>query len=132
MKNIKKDIKTIKEDIAGNNNNKAAALTYTDPQKVIMVKKTSPTFEIILASNRTTGFSWSLKNYDSDIIKAISNKYYPSKNQLIGAGGYEVWKFMIKPQGFVVPHSSNITLIYARPWDLQGAQATNFKVVTLP
>ena len=47
MKNIKKDIKTIKEDIAGKNNNKAAAITYTDPQKVIMVKKLVPTFEII-------------------------------------------------------------------------------------
>lgn len=107
-------------------------ITYTDPQKPIMVKKAAPRFNVILQSNPTTGYSWSLKDYDYNLIKPISRKYYPAKTGLIGSGGYEKWVFAIKnPPGFVVPHTTSITLIYSRPWDLQGAQAMNFKVVTV-
>jgi predicted secreted protein len=48
----------------------------------------------------------------------------------MGAPGYEKWTFRVKPAGFVVPHTTNITLVYARSWEEQGAQLTNFKVVT--
>jgi inhibitor of cysteine peptidase len=105
-------------------------VVFTDPQKTIMVKSSSPTFSVILQSNPTTGYSWSLKSYDNVLIRPISKKFYPSKSGLIGAGGYEKWIFAVKSAGFVVPQTTSITLIYARPWDLQGAQATNFKVVT--
>ena len=66
-----------------------------------------------------------------NLIKPISRKYYPVKPGLAGSGGYEKWVFAIKnPIGFVVPYTTSITLLYARPWDLQGARALNFKVVT--
>lgn len=110
----------------GNNN-----VNVSDPQKPIVVKKNQPIFSIILQSNRTTGFSWSLKSYDTSLIKPVSSVYFPPKHGLMGAGGYEKWIFAVKPAGFVVPQTTSITLIYARPWDLQGAQATNFKVVTV-
>lgn len=110
---------------------KTDKITFTDSSKAIVVKKTSPSFDIILQSNPTTGFTWSLKNYDSQIIKPVANKYFPPKNGLIGSAGYDKWTFMVKPGGFVVPQTTSITLIYARPWDQQSAQATNFKVVTV-
>ncbi len=102
----------------------------TDPQKPIVVKASDPNFVITLSSNPTTGYSWSLKTYDSDLIKPISRKYYPPQTKLLGAGGYEKWFFAVKPAGFTVPHITNVTLIYSRPWELQSAQASNFKVVT--
>ena len=103
---------------------------FTDPQKSIIVKSSAPNFVIVLSSNPTTGYSWALKNYDSDLIKPVSRKYYPPQTKLLGAGGYEKWVFTVKPAGFAVPQITNLTLVYSRPWELQGAQATNFRVVT--
>ena len=103
---------------------------FTDQQKPIVVKRSNTVFTIVLSSNPTTGYSWFLKNYDADLIKPLSRKYYPPQTKLIGAGGYEKWVFAVKEKGFIVPQTTNITLIYTRPWELQGAQVTNFKVVT--
>lgn len=105
-------------------------IDFTDPQKPIVVKQSTPNFVITISSNPTTGYIWSLKNYENNLIKPVSHKYYPPPAKLMGASGYEQWFFTVKPAGFVVPHTTNITLIYARPWELQGAQASNFKVVT--
>lgn len=105
-------------------------IEITDPQKTIVVKASNPNFVITLSANPTTGYSWSLKSYDSDLIKPVSRKYYPPQTKLLGAGGYEKWVFAVKPAGFIVPQITNVTLIYSRSWELQGAQASNFKVVT--
>jgi inhibitor of cysteine peptidase len=106
-------------------------ITYSDPLKTIVVKKSSPEFSILLQSNATTGFSWTLKSYDSNIISPILRKYYPPvAKKLLGAGGYEKWTFRVRGEGFVVPQTTNISLIYARSWDQQGAQISTFKVVT--
>ena len=109
---------------------KSDKVGFTDPSKPIVVKQTDPGFSIILQSNPTTGYSWFLKSYDTDLISPISRKFYPSTNKkLVGAPGYEKWNFRVKSSGFAVPQVTNIVLIYARPWEDQGAQATNFKVV---
>jgi len=104
---------------------------FTDPLKTIVVKESNPVFNIILQSNPSTGYSWSLKSYDSNLILPVDQKFYPPENKkLIGASGYEKWTFRVKPGGFTVPQLTSITLIYLRPWDEQGAQVVNFKVVT--
>ncbi|EKE01223.1 MAG: hypothetical protein ACD_21C00189G0005 [uncultured bacterium] len=104
---------------------------FTDPLKSIMVKKSNPVFSIIIKSNPTTGYSWLLKSYDANLITPIGRKFYqPADRKLVGAPGYEKWTFRVKAAGFVVPQTTSIVLIYARPWDEQGAQATNFKVIT--
>jgi inhibitor of cysteine peptidase len=117
-----------------NINNKSTinnSITTTDPQKPVMVKKSQPVFTIILQSNPTTGFAWSLKNYDVNLIRPVGRVFIPGQRGLIGAGGYEKWTFAVKPAGFIVPQTTSITLIYSRSWELEGAQATNFKVVTI-
>lgn len=110
--------------------NKKNGIDYTDPQKPLMVKRSQPTFVVTLQSNPTTGFSWALKTYDQNFIRPVSKVFYPAKNGLIGAGGYEKWTFMVRPNAFVVPQTTSITLIYSRPWEMEGAQALTFKVVT--
>lgn len=101
------------------------------PQKSILVKKSSPVFEIFLQSNPTTGYSWLLKSYDSNLIVPVTHKFYPPEDKrLVGAPGYEKWVFQVKPVGFIVPQLTSINLIYIRPWEEQGAQVINFKVVT--
>lgn len=106
-------------------------IAFTDPLKTIVVKKSESTFTIILQSNPTTGYLWALKNYDPKIVAPLRHKFYPlTKHKLLGAPGYEKWEFKIKPKGFTVPRLTSITLIYFRPWEDQGAQALNFRVVT--
>jgi inhibitor of cysteine peptidase len=105
-------------------------LTTSDPQKSIMVGKSNPTFTIILSSNPTTGYSWFLKSIDTDLIKPVNKVFIAPNKGLIGAGGYEKWTFQIKPGGFSVPQNFSITMVYARPWEMQGVQISTFKVVT--
>jgi inhibitor of cysteine peptidase len=106
-------------------------ISFTDPSKSIIVKKSKPEFTIVLKSNPTTGFSWLLKNYDVNLMVSVENKYFsPKAEKMVGAPGYEMWTFRVKPSGFVVPQTTHITLVYARPWTEKGAKVTNFKVVT--
>lgn len=103
---------------------------FTDLNKPIMVSKKDPVVTLTLQSNRTTGFKWLLTKYDSNMLKPISQKYYAPKKKLPGAGGYEVWKFKVKPLGFKVPQVIDINLLYAQPWELKAGKAVTFKLIT--
>ncbi len=105
-------------------------VVFNSPDKPIMVSKSSATFSIVLESNPTTGYSWFLVKYDSNLIVPVSRKYYPLNTKLIGAGGYEKWVFRVKPTGFVVPQVIFIQLAYTRPWNLENYKPVTFKVVT--
>lgn len=108
-------------------------IAYSDPQKPLVVKKSHPTFNVILKSNQTTGYIWTLKNIDDYLIQPIKRVYISNENNkgFTGGGGYEIWTFMAKQSSFIVPQTTSITLIYSRPWELEGSQATHFKVVTI-
>jgi inhibitor of cysteine peptidase len=106
--------------------------SFTDPTKSIVVKKSNPTFSITLKSNPTTGYSWSLKSYDEKLISLINHKFYPPTNKtLAGAPGYEKWIFKVTPSSFTASQTTNMALVYIRPWEKQANQNTqpiNFKV----
>jgi inhibitor of cysteine peptidase len=105
-------------------------INYTNAQKSIVVKSSQPSFTVTIQSNPTTGFSWFLKSFDPTLIKPIKRTFHPIKNGLLGSGGYEEWTFYVRALAFTVPQSTSITLMYARPFDLDSAQLTTFKVVT--
>lgn len=106
-------------------------IVFSDPLKTIVVKKSNPIVRITLPANPTTGYSWSLKSYDNNIVVPVTRKFFPpSSKKLTGAPGYEVWTFRVNLKGFVVPQITSINLIYLRPWDEQGAQVLSFKIVT--
>ena len=69
---------------------------------------------VILASNATTGYSWSLSgNSDSTVLSKIDNKYIaPQPTNIVGAGGSEKWTFQALKKG-----SSTISMGYSRPWE---------------
>lgn len=108
-----------------------SALIATDPLKAIIVDQSEPTFTIILQSNPTTGYSWTLKNYDANLILPIEHKFHPPHHQSnVGVPGYEKWIFKVKLNGFISQHSTRITLIYKRPWEKESAKTINFTVTT--
>lgn len=119
-------------DLVENTLDKKEKIEFTDPEKTILVNRSKPYFSIIVKSNPTTGFSWVLKNYDSELITPVRRRFYQydKKSLMVGASGYEKWVFRVKPAAFLVPQITSINLMYMRPWDEQGAQVLNFKLVT--
>ncbi len=106
--------------------------TYTEDKPVVRVEAKSPQFSIRLKSNPTTGYSWYLRSYDSNVMQPVKQVYEPPVNKkLIGAPGYEVWTFRVKPAGFVVPMQTVIRFVYARAWEVNGqAKQVVFQVTT--
>ncbi|MFC1668204.1 protease inhibitor I42 family protein [Chlamydiota bacterium] len=70
-------------------------------------------FDIILESNKTTGFSWELIIDRGESFYEIVNTTYvlPTENRM-GASGKELWT--LKP---VKAGTFRVTFIYRRPWE---------------
>ncbi len=94
-----------------------AVSTYTQNEPNIVVSKDAPNFMIKLQSNPTTGYSWFLREYDANLVQPVKHEFIHGDKKLIGAPGYELWTFKIKPSGFIVPQQSSIRFSYARPWE---------------
>lgn len=109
---------------------KSATDYYTEDKPNIMVSKESPQFTIKLKSNPTTGFSWYLREYNSRLISPVKHGFEHPNTKLIGAPGYELWTFKVKPDAFVVPQQLMIKMIYARPFSTDGGTQVVFRIST--
>jgi len=68
---------------------------------------------VTLASNVTTGYSWSLTGIsDESVLQKSGNQYIAPKTNLMGAAGKEVWTFKALKKG-----DSTISMGYSRPWE---------------
>lgn len=97
---------------------------YTEDKLSVMVSKDQPQFVIRLKANPTTGYNWFLGEYDAKLITPLKHKYEAPNTKLIGAPGYDVWTFAVKPTAFTVPQMTKIHFTYVRPWEVheQGKQ----------
>lgn len=107
-----------------------AAITFSDPHKIIQVREAAPTFKIFLQANPTTGYAWFIKQIDSNLIQVRHHKYVAPGSKLVGAPGYEEWKFQVKPAIFKQNAETTVQLIYKRRWEKTYAQAVTFTVKT--
>ncbi|NLW36567.1 protease inhibitor I42 family protein [Syntrophorhabdus aromaticivorans] len=88
------------------------AYQYTDPARPLIVSPGAK-FAIVIASNRTTGFSWQFAQpINEKVVKLVGTEYVPSKSDLDGAGGKEVWTFTAVAAG-----QATVYLKYVRPWE---------------
>lgn len=103
---------------------------YDESKLAVTVSAGKPTFIIKLKSNPTTGYSWFLREYHPTFLVPIRHKFEtPTDKNLMGAPGYEVWTFRVKPEAFVVPQQTLIRLVYVRPWETPGrTQQVVFRV----
>jgi|SRR5579862_7396779 len=105
---------------------------YSEDKLNISVDAMHPEFTIKLKSNPTTGYSWFLREYDANLLTPLKHKFAKPSQKLIGAPGYELWTFHVKPSGFIVPQLTTIRMVYTRPW--QGMESSTqlvFRVSTL-
>ncbi len=85
------------------------------------------TFTLSLASNPTTGFTWSLSdNWDKQILSVIGEEYLSEgKPPLVGQGGHQLFKFKALQKG-----KTELNLVYSRPWEsVQAAKTFNIKLL---
>ncbi len=110
----------------------ASPVIYTEDKPAITITSDQPTFTIKLKSNPTTGFSWYLRSYDANVLQPVKHVFLaPENKKLIGAPGYELWTFRVKPNGFSVPMQTMIRFVYGRAWEAGGQGTTMvFQVTT--
>ena len=67
---------------------------YSDPASPINVKR-GEEFVIVLESNATTGYRWTLSaDLDTSVVRLLKAEYKAgSSSGLVGAGGLEYWHF---------------------------------------
>ncbi|OGV26835.1 MAG: hypothetical protein A3F18_02635 [Legionellales bacterium RIFCSPHIGHO2_12_FULL_37_14] len=104
--------------------------TFAGTAPVVPVAPKMNTFTISLPSNPSTGYSWSVVNYDKKLIKFIKQKYQPPKKdpKLIGMGGITNFYFSCLPK-IKRPASTDVELKYARPWEKNSGKITKVVVV---
>lgn len=88
---------------------------HTTIDKEAIASKVGKQFTVRLPSNQTTGYRWHLsKALNESIVELVKNEYIvPTEaNELVGAGGEEVWVFKVKALG-----KTKILMGYARPWE---------------
>lgn len=99
-----------------------------------LITRDHPTVTITLPSNATTGYKWSITNYDKTLLTLNDHQYITPDSNLIGAGGKEVWTFNATPLGLSIPRTTQITLLYARPWETKNNNTpknSTTKIITI-
>ena len=96
---------------------------------VINLGATDTTFQVALPSNPSTGYQWTIKGYDKQLLTLVSSKYISPKTNLIGAGGVMEYNFELN-SGVKVPKRTALVFLYARPSENVPEQES-IKTVTI-
>lgn len=94
--------------------------------KTIDVDITSPTFDVLLAANPTTGYQWTLSRYDEKRFELIGSQYIRPEAERIGQGGEMAYTFKLQSEKSY-PDKTTLLFKHARPWDPKSA--THLKVI---
>jgi inhibitor of cysteine peptidase len=85
---------------------------------VIILKPAHTQFRVVLPANPTTGYQWTLHNYNKSLLRLVSSQFNRPNSTLIGAGGSAIFTFQVIP-GAITPSVTALVFSYARPWEPQ-------------
>jgi inhibitor of cysteine peptidase len=75
--------------------------------------KAGQSFTIVLASNPTTGYRWTLaRSPGANVVTSEGSRYIPPSSSIPGKGGREEWKFKAQRPG-----QTTLEFHYLRPWE---------------
>ncbi len=96
----------------------------TDPSRPITVKA-GDTFEIVLASNSSTGYRWKfIGELDENIVQLVGQDSIAQQPVMPGSGGVDVWTFQA-----VNPGDTTVVLGYYPPAsETEPAQTVTFTI----
>ncbi|WOO41084.1 protease inhibitor I42 family protein [Rubellicoccus peritrichatus] len=89
----------------------ATVLTQADNKGSVAIEQNS-NLVIKLPGNPTTGYSWAVTNYDSDVLELGRHEYYAGATGRVGSGGTFVFYFNAIGSG-----ETTVKLKYSRPWE---------------
>jgi inhibitor of cysteine peptidase len=104
---------------------------FTADKPNITVSAAQPTFSLKLKANPTTGFLWFLRDYDASLVTPVSHQYEKPDSKLMGAPGYDIWTFKMKPAAFIVPRQTTLRMIYTRPFSNENPTPVLFSISTV-
>lgn len=113
----------------------AAGVVVVDSNRKPIKVYSGQSFMILLKSNPSTGYSWSLVGYDKNLVKLNSHNYVHPRSKMMGAPGQEQWIFTANSQkktcggSCAVNQVGHIRLKYARRFEKSKAPMTNFIVI---
>ncbi|MEQ8200299.1 MAG: protease inhibitor I42 family protein [Syntrophomonadaceae bacterium] len=87
-------------------------------------------FYLSLASNPTTGYSWTVTGGADGVIQNTGSTYRPDDSgslPVAGRGGRQLWRFQAVQEG-----TADLQLVYARPWESVQPDRYNLKVIVTP
>lgn len=94
-------------------------LAFSVDMLTVNVDASSRHFTITLPANPTTGYQWTVKQYDKTFLQLTNSKYRVPKNRLMGAGGEMAFMFS-RVKNATYPDSTILQFCYARSWE-QGS-----------
>jgi inhibitor of cysteine peptidase len=111
----------------------APTAAHLQDKPAFVVMSDQPVFQIKLKSNPTTGYSWYLREWNSEVVEPLKHQFEaPTTKKLMGAPGYEIWTFRAKPGAFVVPLQTILRFVYARSWEVgENPSQAVFRVTTV-
>lgn len=90
-------------------------ITHATHDQIVKVKKGAKEFTVSLYSNPTTGFQWTVAQYDKKRLTLVNSHYQKPQTQLIGVGGAMLFTFAVKKKENA--SSTKIQFKYARAWE---------------
>lgn len=97
-------------------------------EKTIHVPASKKVFEITLSANPSTGFQWSLDNFDHSLLKLQSQRYEAPQTKLVGAPGTSIFTFERLDEKLSTKRTK-VTLQYGRTWEPSSAMSTTITIV---
>lgn len=83
------------------------------------------TFEIVLPSNPTTGYDWTLEVDHPEVVRNISHQFVADSSGRVGVGGNTTWTLHTRNSGRAI-----LTFSYNRPWE-EGTPPTRVVTFTM-
>lgn len=96
-------------------------LAWSGGGMTLDVNKNEKSFNVSLAANPTTGYSWSVLDYDKNLLSLTHSEYNKPQTNLIGAGGVMIFTFTLN-EGKTYPSQTKMTFRYSRPWEQEGGK----------
>jgi inhibitor of cysteine peptidase len=100
---------------------------YAQSELSLDVSVREPSFVIYLEANPTTGFQWTVEQYDKNILTLSSSSYEKPNTKLIGAGGHMKFIFSLN-KGKPFPEHTQLQFKYARSWEPKTATHQKVRV----
>lgn len=111
---------------ASNHSDSASILLYEGHSGQVVELRIHETFQILLDSNPSTGYSWNIEQIDLDLLEQIGEPQFTSDSDLPGSGGTTVFMFQTIAVG-----QTMLRLIYHRTWEEDMPPLKTFEITVM-